>query len=709
MPFEFFPNSNFHDMNLDYVLEKTKDIEDNVKSAADSASAAADSADAAALSEKNAADSEAAAALSEQNAANSETAAKNYADNIADPVAGLVTSWLDDNVDPGTGYVIDSSLTISGAAADAKATGAEISELKSALIDLNSYDFLLSLTKTNETKSGITYTWSGDECTVTGTAAAQNFSNIFGSNTTLPNGMVRGGTYYVDFSSQNVEFEILQMSSSGSVVQYLVSGTIGYGWFTIPSDASGVVIRLLVRNGKTVNETVSPKILNFYSNEKLTGMLDDETLVYKGSAPANTDINTVENGLWLLTTGRSYSNSPIADTQYGTLLCFKEDNVTFQIIYAGGSDNGKSYIRSWINSNYSQWQRASGGVENNYTFNEYANTYNVTANPTITTDTNNFLTSTGDTTDVTASIVAMLTQSGVCRLGKGDYYVDSLVMPSGTAIIGSGYATRIILKDPSDGFAIKMGSQCVVKDLQILGDTSDITVSSQVGNRHGILWQGTYTQNQTAPFRGIVDNVFIRNFNGGGITCYDTGYGTYNCLEVTNVYIWLCNAGINISYWSEFHKFTNVRTGACYYGCINNGGNNIFVNCDFSSNKLGFLMDNSQSQSPNNSHGSAIGCVFNHSDSNSGTGIKILNCDSGYVFTGCQIFYSKIEIEDSDGVVVSDSNFGLSNCDISVNGGGTVLFTNNMHQGTPTISIQNNSYVRFVNCYNRSTGAVISN
>lgn len=49
--------------------------------------------------------------------------AENYAEHIADPVAGLVTSWLAAHVDPDTGYVIDDSLTIEHAAADAKAVG----------------------------------------------------------------------------------------------------------------------------------------------------------------------------------------------------------------------------------------------------------------------------------------------------------------------------------------------------------------------------------------------------------------------------------------------------------------------------------------------------------------------------------------------------------------------------------------------------------
>ena len=55
--------------------------------------------------------------------------------DVADPeaIAEAVGDWLGDHVDPETGYVVDDSLSVEGAAADAKATGEAVSDLLSAI------------------------------------------------------------------------------------------------------------------------------------------------------------------------------------------------------------------------------------------------------------------------------------------------------------------------------------------------------------------------------------------------------------------------------------------------------------------------------------------------------------------------------------------------------------------------------------------------
>lgn len=452
------------------------------------------------------------------------------------------------------------------------------------------------------------------------------------------------------------------------------------------------------------------------SNEEMFGFgivdigKSEPSMKMKGTLPSCNVKDVTETGTWLLGGSNTYTGTPTG-SNYGFLRVSRVSGL--RVLQEIFDWNGGGYYKR--RDGESDWQTVGGGgggsITNEYTFNEYQQTVNLTATPTITTDTNNYLASTGDTTDRTADILAMLQSTGVCHLGAGVFYVDSLIMPDNTSLIGSGIATQVYLIDGTNKFTIRMGSQCVVKDMKLLGGQSNPSFDS-VGTRTGILWQGNYTQTESSsgqPQYGTIDNVHITRFDNSGIRCYDTGYGTSNFLSVTNCHIYHCWFGVNIEYWSEFHKFTNVRCAYCQYGCVNNGGNNVFVNCDFSSSRyIAFMIDNSQGQSPNDAHGSCVGCVFNHTANNAGVGIKIDGSNNGFVFDGCQIFFSQIAITDSSGITFSSCNFGNVNCSISVTNGGAMLFANNMHQAAPTIAIVNNSNVHFVNCYVRSTGAEVT-
>ena len=264
-----------------------------------------------------------------------------------------------------------------------------------------------------------------------------------------------------------------------------------------------------------------------------------------------------------------------------------------------------------------------------------------------------------------------------------------------------------------------MDTGCTVKDLQINGysaysavdDEQDYKSAYNYVNRHGILWEGTYNTDSKTKRRGIVSGCDILNFSGGGITCYNTGTPVNSCLMVSDTFIRACSVGINIPYSSEFNIFTSVHARACYYGCINNGGNNLFSVCNFSANTVGMLMDNSQGQSPNNSHGSVVGCIFDHSNSNEGVGIQIDGCKNGEIFDGCQIFYSDIVVNNSVGIQFNNFNAG-KNVDITVtkgNSGGPVLFNNWVFTNTPfSITVDDNyDACRFINCFDKS-GNIVS-
>lgn len=320
-----------------------------------------------------------------------------------------------------------------------------------------------------------------------------------------------------------------------------------------------------------------------------------------------------------------------------------------------------------------------------------------------------YLPSTNDATDRTNDIATLLATTGVCHLGSGDFYVQNLIMPEGSMLIGNGAATRLHLPDDvEEGFIVEIKTRCTIKDLYLQGSDSWITISETVGKRHGILFQSPDPMDDSIiPHFGTIDNCHITGFQGGGITCNGTGYSITASLNVSNCWIENCDAGINISFWSEYHRFTNVSATYCWYGCINNGGNNMFSNCGFNANNIGFLIDNSKDQSRNNSHGSAVCCGFNHSGNNEGIGIKILGTPHGYVFSGCQVFYSKIELENATGVLFDGLNFG-SHEGISVKGGILTMFTNCMFASPPIVSITDNTDTKFINCFTRRTGEAVT-
>lgn len=70
-------------------------------------------------------------------------------------VPGAVSDWLEDNVTPTT-PVVDASLSIAGAAADAKATGDGIADLKSAINEIVDFNYIYNDTfsKTKNVPTG---------------------------------------------------------------------------------------------------------------------------------------------------------------------------------------------------------------------------------------------------------------------------------------------------------------------------------------------------------------------------------------------------------------------------------------------------------------------------------------------------------------------------------------------------------------------------
>lgn len=164
----------------------------------------------------------------------------------------------------------DATLTQAGVAADAKATGDEISDLKEelnaeidALAPNNSYDIIPGVfIGTNGTDKGVTYTFTdANTCVISGTSTTVSSKNIINHTGSMPYGMKLGKTYvvYVDGANNAVFLRIFLMNGSSIVSNNKITGTTT---LTVPaSGVDGIIARLEVARNNTVSATLQYRIL----------------------------------------------------------------------------------------------------------------------------------------------------------------------------------------------------------------------------------------------------------------------------------------------------------------------------------------------------------------------------------------------------------------------------------------------------------------
>ena len=395
-------------------------------------------------------------------------------------------------------------------------------------------------------------------------------------------------------------------------------------------------------------------------------------------------VSNIPDNSFTLCMSNIFANTPASITETHTIYISRQDmgaSAYNSLVRVYDKETGIWYSACFVNNVlYDTWHKDTGytnNYKNNYNFTTNQNTYNVTASPEITTDTNNYLAPSGDTTDRTSDIETLLA-TGCCHLGPGDYYVTGIDMPVNAELVGSGWKTRIIVANSvTSGYGVKLETNSIVRDLRICTSSSAVLPES-IGNVHGIVYASTRTPSDNTPsvlLHATISNVFIHGFVGGGITCYGTGLGYDASLNVDNVCIYNCFAGINNSYYSEFHRFTNCNVWGCVYGAIVNGGNNVFANCGFNGNKTNMLFDNEFSQSPNNTHGAVIGCTIHHSNynNNDGQNIVLKGTQNGEVFNGCQISHGSIVIDKAKGITFTGCNM-LTYTPINVTDSKAVIF-----------------------------------
>lgn len=110
------------------------------------------------------------------------------------------------------------------------------------------------------THNGITYSFDGDKWNVAGTSSSTSWAEILGTNRMIPDGLEAGKLVKVKYSGEDVALHIVQYDSTPAVIQ----STMFYsdGIVAIDANAKGVVVRLRVAADVTLDEDVTPVIIN---------------------------------------------------------------------------------------------------------------------------------------------------------------------------------------------------------------------------------------------------------------------------------------------------------------------------------------------------------------------------------------------------------------------------------------------------------------
>ena len=211
---------------------------------------------------------------------------------------------------------------------------AKIGELKRDLNLLNSYDLLKgNHTRIPFTANGITWTWNGESCSVSGTATASAVYDLYRNENALPSWLSAGQTVYIKYSAQVVKFAIYKYVNGTFNTTPILDTTSYDGLLTIPADATGITIRFRMAKNTTANESVSVIFANYESNEKL----QSKSLAIENAKMLSVGNSILTGSVWV--NGNFNHLSTFANAPYGWIanaLGITEQNVDHTLISSTG-------------------------------------------------------------------------------------------------------------------------------------------------------------------------------------------------------------------------------------------------------------------------------------------------------------------------------------------------------------------------------------
>ena len=161
----------------------------------------------------------------------------------------------------------------------AASAGAAVRNQIESLSPYNAVDLLCtSSIAANGTHNGVTYTFSGNQCTVTGTSTGASFKNICDSGSRLPDGMTAGKPIYCKYCTDdnNVRLALAFRDENNAQIgsmQYLITDRV----VTVPQNAVRFIARIDVPLGKTVNSTVEFAALTELTHSDMESQIEQLT------------------------------------------------------------------------------------------------------------------------------------------------------------------------------------------------------------------------------------------------------------------------------------------------------------------------------------------------------------------------------------------------------------------------------------------------
>lgn len=275
----------------------------------------------------------------------------------------------------------------------------------------------------------------------------------------------------------------------------------------------------------------------------------------------------------------------------------------------------------------------------------------------------------GSDPDDTLSIQRVLNLGQTCLLrANKTYVVQNLVGVVNTGLICPGGRAIVQLAAGANKQALTIDvSNFTLKGVNFDGgDTTDFKSfpAATIGTRCGVVVGAVFGTGRNLKEVSISDCDFY-GFDKAGIWGREVMSGATifgKKSSIHNVSAYTCYYGIWYDQRYEYVCTTNSYAYECRTGFYVQGGNNSFAACQANWCYDNFMLEFGD----NDAHGQAVGCSFNHAFG--GHNIFAKNVANGFSFVGCSMWFGNIEIFESYGIRITNSE--IANLVVNIIGGG---------------------------------------